>query len=332
MNITVLGDGGWGTAMAYHLCNNGFNIMLWGPFPENINYIKKHRTNPKFLKGIKLPEKIKYSSDLAEAAEFGEILVLALPSQYVRNLLTNFKPYYNAEKHRFVNLAKGIELNSLDRISQIINEIFEDANYTVLSGPSHAEEVAKAIPTAVVSASKNINEAEFIQKLFMSDKFRIYCSNDVTGVELGGSLKNVYAIAAGISDGLGLGDNSKAALMTRSIAEMSRIGTDLGGKYETFSGLSGIGDLIVTCCSKHSRNRFVGEELGKGHDIDSVTKQMGMVVAEGVKTTKSAFELITINKTEAPIITELYKILYENKNPAQSLVSLMNREAKSEVY
>ncbi|MCF7790665.1 MAG: NAD(P)-dependent glycerol-3-phosphate dehydrogenase [Victivallales bacterium] len=333
MNISILGDGGWGTAMACHLCKKGFNVILWGPFPDNISYLKKNKTNPKFLKGVDLPKKLKFSSKLDETIAFGEILIIALPSQYVRKLLTELKPYYNKDKHCFVNLAKGIENDSLKRISELIEEIIDrDAFYTVLSGPSHAEEVAKSEPTAVVAASSDIKQAEFIQKKFMSGKFRIYCSNDVTGVELGGSLKNVYAIAAGISDGLGLGDNSKAALITRSIAEMSRLGTSLNGKFETFSGLSGIGDLIVTCCSKHSRNRFVGEKIGEGYTLKQITEQMGLVIAEGIKTTKSAYNLSANHNAETPIIDELYKILYEDKNPGESLDSLMNREAKSEIY
>ena len=332
MNISILGDGGWGTAMACYLSQKNFNVKLWGPFEENINYINKHRTNPTFLKGITLPDNITCTANLSEALKSCNIIVLALPSQFIRNLLQDIKPYFKPTEHRIVNLAKGIENNTQMRISEIVKEVLGEASYTVLSGPSHAEEVANAVPSAVVAASKNIDEAIFIQNTFISDKFRIYCSDDVTGVELSGSLKNVYAIAAGISDGLNLGDNSKAALMTRSIAEMSRLGTSLGGQFETFSGLSGIGDLIVTCCSKHSRNRFVGEELGKGRNLDAITKAMNMVIAEGVKTTKSAYNLIQKNNVDAPIINELYQILYKSKNPRESLTSLMNREAKHETY
>ena len=332
MNISVLGDGGWGTAMATLLSNNKHNVNLWGPFPENISYLKKHRLNPNFLPGIQLPKNLSYSTSLADTLSFGEIIILALPSQFIRKLLLDMKPYFNASKHKIVNLAKGIENRSLMRISQIVEETLGCVNYTILSGPSHAEEVAKGIPTAIVAASKEIKNAEYIQNSFMTGTFRIYCSNDVTGVELGGSLKNVYAIAAGVSDGLKLGDNSKAALMTRSIAEMSRMGLSLGGKFETFSGLSGIGDLIVTCCSKHSRNRAVGEKLGQGEKLEEITKQMGMVIAEGVKTTKSAFELSKKNKMDTPIIDELYTVLYEEKPAAECITSLMNREAKNEIY
>ena len=332
MNISILGDGGWGTAMASLLSNNNHEVVLWGPFSENINYIKKHNLNPKFLPGIKLPKTLKYSNSLPETLAFGDIIILALPTQFIRKLLLDVKPYFNNSKHRIVNLAKGIENGSLMRISQIVNEILGDSNYTILSGPSHAEEVAKEIPTAVVAASEKLEQAEYIQNAFMAGNFRIYCSDDINGVELGGSLKNVYAIAAGVSDGLKLGDNSKAALITRSIAEMSRMGISLGGKFETFSGLSGIGDLIVTCCSKHSRNRFVGEKLGQGSDIDTITTQMGMVIAEGVKTTKSAYELSKKSNMETPIIDELYTVLYEGKAPAECIASLMNREAKSEIY
>jgi glycerol-3-phosphate dehydrogenase (NAD(P)+) len=332
MNISILGDGGWGTAMASLLGNNKHDVLLWGPFPQNIEYIKKHNTNPQFLPGVNLPETLIYSTNLREVLAFGEIIILALPSQFIRQLLIDIKPYFNHSKHKIVNLAKGIENNTLMRVSQIVKEILGESNYTVLSGPSHAEEVAKGIPTAIVAASSKIKDAEYIQNGFMANNFRIYCSNDITGVEFGGSLKNVYAIAAGVSDGLNLGDNSKAALITRSIAEMSRLGVNMGGKFETFSGLSGIGDLIVTCCSKHSRNRSVGEKLGQGNNIKEITRQMGMVIAEGVKTTKSAYELAKKNKVETPIIDELYTVLYKNKAPGECIVSLMNRDAKNEIY
>ncbi len=330
MKVTVLSDGGWGTALSLVLCENKHIVTLWGAFPEYIDSMKKSRENTKFLKGVKLPKSLILESNLKTAIKDSEIIILATPSQYMRITLFELKKYYK-KKQLLVNVAKGIENNSLFRMSELCDEILKEYSYCVLSGPSHAEEVVKKLPTAVVVASKNKTFAEKVQKAFMNKYFRVYTTDDVTSVELGGALKNVIAIAAGIIDGLELGDNPKAALITRGIAEMSRLGVKLGGHDKTFSGLSGLGDLIVTCASKHSRNRFVGEELGKGHNLDEIIKMLNMVVAEGVKTTQSAYLLANKIGIETPIVNEVYKILYKNKSAKRAVFDLMTRDPKSEV-
>lgn len=332
MRFAVLGDGAWGTAVAALLLNNGHDVTLWGPFPDYIETMKQTGKNIKFLPILALPSRLRLTSNINEAVGNAEVLIIALPSQYVRNLFNLLRPIINTNKHIILDLAKGIEIGTLKRVSEIVSEILGDVNYSVLSGPSHAEEVCKNIPTAVVIGTKNRETGTLLQNAFMNENFRVYLSDDPTGVELGGALKNVYAIAAGIADGMGIGDNPKAALITRSIAEMSRLGKALGGRYETFSGLSGIGDLIVTCISKHSRNRAVGEKLGKGLSLAQILKELGMVIAEGVTTTESAYKLVTKHGIEAPIVCELYETLYKSKKPKECLFDLMNREAKTEIY
>jgi glycerol-3-phosphate dehydrogenase (NAD(P)+) len=231
----------------------------------------------------------------------------------------------------YVNVAKGIETESCKRMSELVSEILGDVRYAILSGPSHAEEVARRVPTAVMTASRDGEAAKLVQEAFMNQYFRVYTSDDVVGAELGGALKNVLALAAGVLDGMGMGDNTKAALMTRGIAEMARLGEALGGRHETFSGLSGIGDLIVTCSSRHSRNRHVGEELGKGRKLDDIQREMGMVIAEGVKTADSAYQLARRAGVSTPIIDEVYTSLYAGKDPRQAVRDLMQRDPKSEL-
>ncbi len=332
MNIAVLGDGAWGSAAAQHLAINKHNVTLWGPFPEYIIEMKNTQSNPKFLPKIIFDNNISFTPSLEEAVKTADILVLALPSQYIRNLLINIKPFFNNSKHILVDLAKGIENKTLMRMSEIVFEVLGNSKYTVLSGPSHAEEVIFNVPTAVVAASKDQTAAKIVQDTFFSPSFRVYYSNDPTGVELGGALKNVFAIAAGVVDGIKLGDNSKAALITRSIAEMSRLGKALGGNPETFSGLSGIGDLIVTCFSKHSRNRLVGEKLGAGYSLERILKELKMSVAEGVKTTLSTYQLAKKINIQTPIIDELYNALYQGKKPEVCIKDLMTRAAAAEIY
>ena len=330
MKITVLSDGGWGTSIAFLLCGNGHDVTMWGPFPEYIAEMKETRENVRFLKGHRLPETLKLEESIEKAVADSEILVLASPSQYMRGCLEQLKPYYSPEKHLLVDLAKGIENGTLYRMSEVAEEVLGECRYVALSGPSHAEEVVKGVPTAVVAASENQEYAETVQNAFMNENFRVYTTDDLVGVELGGSLKNVFAIAAGVIDGMRLGDNPKAALMTRGIAELARLGEALGGRYQTFSGLSGIGDLIVTCTSGHSRNRHVGEELGRGEPIKKILDDMGLVVAEGVKTSKSAFELAKKVGVPTPIIDEIYYVLYEGKDPKAALNDLMTRKARTE--
>lgn len=327
--IGVLSDGAWGTAVALLLSQKGLDVSMWGPFPENIREIRKTGENKRFLPGIKIPPGIKFCEEISETVMDADLIVLASPSQYMRGTLEKIKPFFRKEQI-LVNLAKGIETSSLKRMSELCHEILGRNRYCVLSGPSHAEEVAKNIPTAVVIASKNHDDAQLVQEAFMTPRFRIYSSEDVVGVELGGSLKNVFAIAAGILDGMGFGDNPKAALITRGSVEISRIGVELGGSAGTFYGLSGVGDLIVTCYSRHSRNRHVGEELGRGKKLDEILANMGLAVAEGVATAESAFNLAKKNEIDAPIISEVYQVLYNNKKPDLAVHDLMTRKAKKE--
>lgn len=331
MRITVLSDGSWGTALACLLCGNGHAVTLWGAFPDYIEQMAARRENFRFLPGIELPENLVIEPDMARAVNGERILLLAAPTQYARGVMTRLKPHFCPQRHDLVNVAKGIENETLLRVSQICREALGECRYLTLSGPSHAEEVAREVPTAVVAASEHQDLSELTQQLFTNHFFRVYSSQDVVGVELGGALKNVMAIAAGIIDGMKLGDNSKAALITRGIAEMSRLGAALGGDPQTFAGLSGIGDMIVTCCSGHSRNRHVGEELGGGKKLETILADMGMVVAEGVKTTLSAFQLAQRTGVECPIIQEVYSILYENKDPSAALRELMTRPLKPEI-
>jgi len=330
MKIAVLSDGGWGTALSIHLCNAGHQVTQWGPFPDYLAEMHRTRHNPKFLPMAELPEQLAHQADIGLAVEDAGIVVLAAPTQYVRGVLEHFKPYFRPDRHVVVNVAKGIETDTLLRISQICETMLGRCRYVMLSGPSHAEEVCRQAPTAVVAAARDPELAALVQQNFISEYFRVYTTDDVVSVELGGALKNVMAIAAGVIDGMKLGDNSKAAMMTRGIAEMSRLGVALGGTSRTFSGLSGIGDLIVTCTSGHSRNRHVGEELGRGRPIKEILAEMGMVVAEGVKTTLSAWQLARDHHVETPIIDQIHSVLYENKDPRRALSELMNRKARSE--
>ncbi len=328
--ITILGDGGWGTALALTTLQNNTETTLWGPFEDNIEAIRTTHKN-RFLPGVDLPENLKATSSISEAVQNAEIVVLASPSQFMRGTLNMLREYFVPEQMVLVNVAKGIETDTLKCMHEICAEILGDnLKYVTLSGPSHAEEVARGIPTAVVSASENIGLAKLVQETFMTRNFRIYTSRDVISVELGGALKNVLAIAAGILDGMQLGDNPKAALMTRGIAEMARLGVALGGKRETFAGLSGIGDLIVTCMSRHSRNRHVGEELGRGKTLEQITAEMGMVVAEGVKTAISAHMLAQRKNCETPIINAVFNVLYNNLSAKDAAYGLMTREPRDE--
>lgn len=331
MRISVLGAGGWGTALSILLHNNGHDVTLWEYKRTYAKTLSKSRINKVYLPGFKLPKQINVTHSLEDAVENMHMIVLAVPSQFIRSVLQKLKKVDFTDTI-LVSVAKGIETDTLLTVSLVIKDVIKkisDKNIGVLSGPSHAEEVAKKIPTAVVTASKSFETAEQIQAAFMTSYFRVYSSTDVIGVELGGALKNVIAIGAGIIDGAKFGDNTKAAIMTRGIAEISRMGIELGARPETFSGLSGIGDVIVTCMSRHSRNRYVGEQIGKGKKLKDVLKSMNMV-AEGVVTAKSARELAIQAKVDAPIIEAVYKTLYENRDPQKMTFELMNRDMKSE--
>lgn len=331
MRISVLGAGGWGTTLSIVLHNNGHDVTLWEYKKAYAKNLSKTRFNKIYLPGIKIPKEIKVTHSLEDAADNMHMIVLAVPSQFVRSVIQKFKKV-DFRDTILVSVAKGIETDTLLTVSLIIKDVLKnirDENIGVLSGPSHAEEVAKKIPTAVVAASKSFETAEQIQAAFMTSYLRVYSSTDIIGVELGGALKNVIAIGAGIVDGAKFGDNTKAAIMTRGVAEISRLGIELGARPETFSGLSGIGDVIVTCMSRHSRNRYVGEEIGKGRKLKDILKTMNMV-AEGVVTAKSARELAIQAKVDTPIIEAVYRTLYENRDPQKMTYELMTRDIKTE--
>ncbi len=329
VNIGVIGGGSWGTALAILLLNNGHNVDIWIRDSLQIQHIKESNENKKYLPGIVIPSNLNLTNDISKVIYDKQVIVLAIPSHGVRQILNETKNIINKDQV-IVNVAKGIENNTLLRISQIVEEILPYNPYAVLSGPSHAEEVARNMPTTVVSASKDKKVAEYVQDIFMSSYFRVYTNPDVVGVELGGSLKNVIALGAGISDGLGYGDNTKAALMTRGIIEMARLGKKMGANSSTFSGLSGIGDLIVTCTSMHSRNRRAGILIGQGKSLGEAIDSVGMVV-EGIKTTKSAYELAKREQVVMPITEEIYQVLYEGKNVKNSVDNLMLRDKKPEM-
>ncbi|MBI5214843.1 MAG: NAD(P)H-dependent glycerol-3-phosphate dehydrogenase [Ignavibacteriae bacterium] len=331
MRISVLGAGSWGTALAILLHYNSHQVVLWGHRLEHTEELKQHRENVRLLPGAHLPNEITITSDLEFSLEHAELIVSAVPSQFLRSVIETVKGKDFRETF-FVNVAKGIENQSLKTMSQVLREVLPTArkeNIATLSGPSFAEEVAKRIPTAVVAASENLETARFVQQVFMTPNFRVYSSDDLRGVELGGSIKNIMAIAAGIADGAKFGDNTKAMIMTRGTVELTRLGVALGAKQKTFAGLSGIGDLIVTCMSKHSRNRHVGEEIGKGRKLDEVLAEMEMV-AEGVATTKSLHNLAKGLNVEMPIVNAVYEILFEGKEPVRATYELMTRDAKEE--
>jgi glycerol-3-phosphate dehydrogenase (NAD(P)+) len=332
MNISVLGAGGWGTTLAILLHSNNHNVTLWEYEEDYVLKILETRINEKYLPGIIIPSALNITHDLDLATKNKDIVVLAVPSQFLRSVIKNKIASQNLEHSILVSVAKGIENTSLMTMSQMLKDeipSLQTKQIAVLSGPSHAEEVARKIPTAVVAASKNKKTAELVQSAFMTPYFRVYTSSDLVGVEMGGAFKNVIAIGAGIIDGAKFGDNTKAAIMTRGIAEISRLGIRLGAKAETFAGLSGMGDLIVTCMSRHSRNRFVGEQIGSGKKLKEVLASMTMV-AEGVQTTKSVVQLAGNSGVETPIACEVYNILFEDKDPSKATYDLMTRDMKTE--
>ncbi|MBQ7394135.1 MAG: NAD(P)-dependent glycerol-3-phosphate dehydrogenase [Lentisphaeria bacterium] len=330
MKITVIGDGAWGTALALLLVSNGHEVNQWGPFPEYLQEMDEKRENIRFLPGIKLDPRLRLSANPADAAD-ANLWLIASPTQYMRKVLEQFKPYFRPEQHIILNVAKGIESESWMRIDEVVTSILGDCRFCTLSGPSHAEEVARGVPTAVTVASAAPGCAELVQQLMMNTHFRVYTSHDPIGVQLGGAIKNVMAIAAGVIDGMQLGDNPKAAMMTRAVAEMGRLGAALGGNSATFSGLAGIGDLIVTCCSQYSRNRHVGEELGKGKKLDQILQEMGMSVAEGVATSRGICALANQVAVEVPICRQIFAIIYEDLDPKIAVRNLMTRAARAEM-
>lgn len=323
--VAVLGSGGWGTALAITAFEAGCITSLLSVFENEIEILNKTRENP-LLKGIKIPSEIALSSDLTDIAD-SDILILAVPSIAIRSASKKIREHLNP-KTILVSVAKGLEKDSLKRLSEVMKEEIPNNPVVVLSGPSHAEEVAKGIPTSVTVACENEKIAEYIQRSLCCENFRIYTNTDMVGVEICGMVKNVIALAAGICDGLGLGDNTKAALMTRGMSEVIRLGTAMGGKKETFSGLAGIGDLIVTCTSMHSRNRRAGILIGQGVPVEEALSKIGTV--EGYHASKNAWELARRENIEMPIIEECYRILYNGSGALDAIQKLMNRPYKNE--
>lgn len=328
MKIAVIGSGSWGTAMALLLAKKGYDIFLWSWQQAETDRLNLDRENKEFLPGPKFPDNITCTHQMAECTEGAELIITAVPSPATRTTAKELSKYV-CQGQKLLNISKGLESGTLLRLSQVYKEEIPQANVSVMSGPSHAEEVSHGLPTTNVVASETSETAVEIQKIIMSDLFRIYTCDDIAGVELGGALKNVIALCAGISDGIGYGDNTKAALMTRGLVEIKRLGIAMGAKAETFSGLSGIGDLIVTCTSMHSRNRRAGILLGEGNTLEETLNKVHMVV-EGVNTAKAAFDLSRKYGIEMPIVEQACEILYKNKQPRDAVHSLMTRDGKAE--
>lgn len=323
--VTVLGSGGWGTALAVSALKSSHTVLLWSPFEQEVSELNKTRENVKLLPGIKIPDDITITSDI-NCASGSLITVIACPSVAVRSVA---KQLSAVENHGIVvNVAKGFEKDTLKRLSEVIAEELPNDKITVLSGPSHAEEVARMIPTSLVAASKSFTAASIVQDVLASENLRIYTSNDIIGVELGGALKNVIAVCAGICDGLGLGDNTKAALITRGLSEMANLGVCMGADERTFMGLTGIGDLVVTCTSRHSRNNRFGNKVGSGMPIEQALKEVGTV--EGFYATLMAYQLGQKYGVELPIINSCYKVLYENYRADTAVKELMMRPKRTE--
>lgn len=326
-HISVLGAGSWGTALAAHLVKNNQDVVLWSHRASQVKEMRKSRENPK-LPGSKLPEALKYTADLEEACRDKDLLVFAVPSTATRETaekINNLVP----DGQRIVLVSKGIEENTLFTQEDIVKDVLPGSDVAVLSGPSHAEEVIAEMPTVVVSGARNKDTAVFVQSVFMNSSFRVYISSDVLGIELGGSLKNVIALAAGMSDGLGFGDNAKAALITRGVHEMTSLAVKMGGKVDTLNGLTGIGDLIVTCESRHSRNRKCGMLIGQGMSTNDAVKEVQMVV-EGIYSAKAALGLGKKYEVDLPIVEAVNQVLFEDYPVKDAVIDLMTRERKSE--
>lgn len=327
--IGMIGAGSWGIALTWLLTNNGHQVTVWSALEDEIKMLCEKREHTSKLPGVILPESVSFTTELEKAAAGMELLVLAVPSPFVRSTAHRLKDIAE-EGQIIVNVAKGIEEKTLMTLSEVIEEEIPQAQVAVLSGPSHAEEVGKGVPTTIVAGAKTKKAAEKIQNIFMSPVFRVYTSPDVLGIELGAALKNVVALAAGIADGLGYGDNTKAALITRGITEISRLGTAMGGRRETFFGLSGIGDLIVTCASMHSRNRRAGILIGQGHTMEEAMEEVKMVV-EGVYSAKAAVGLAEKYQVSLPIIEQVNQVLFYGKPAADAVGELMLRDKKIEI-
>lgn len=327
--ITVVGAGSFGTALAIQLLENGHEVTVWTRRPDQMAEMLVKGENSYYLPDLKLPKGLLFSNNLQSAVTDVDAIVFAVPAQIFRSVFTDARENISS-RTIIINVAKGIEKGTLLRMSQIAEELYPGVKYAALSGPSHAEEVARFLPTTVAVASKDPEVAKQAQEMFFSEKFRVYSNDDIVGVELGGALKNIIALAAGISDGVGFGDNAKAALMTRGMAEISRLGIVMGARYATFSGLTGMGDLIVTCTSMHSRNRRCGILLGRGMKLESAIREVGMVV-EGVSTAEAAYELAQKYRVEMPITENLHKVIKGELSAEDAVEILMGRQKKDEM-
>ncbi|MGP4071952.1 NAD(P)H-dependent glycerol-3-phosphate dehydrogenase [Piscibacillus sp. B03] len=330
--IAVIGAGSWGTALALVLAHNGHDVRVWSHRQEQVDEINTHHVNSKYLPDVELPSNLVADADMKDAVDGAKAILLVVPTKAIREVCRQLRPF-STNDQTIIHASKGIEPETHKRISEmIVDELGDNVQdrLVVLSGPSHAEEVALKQPTTVTVSSYNMNSAEIAQDLFMNENFRVYTNDDVVGVEIGGALKNIIALGAGISDGLGYGDNAKAALITRGLAEIARLGSKLDANPLTFAGLTGVGDLIVTCTSQHSRNWRAGNMLGKGYVLQDVLDQMGMVV-EGVRTTKAAYQLAQKLEIPMPITEGLYELLFDEKDPKQVVDNLMNRSKTKEL-
>jgi glycerol-3-phosphate dehydrogenase (NAD(P)+) len=326
--IAVIGDGGWGTTLSVLLAKKGLSVNLWGAFPGNVDIMKSKRENVKFLPGIDLPNNIAITDDIKLAIADVDVAVLAIPSKFLRKTIVNLKNS-GLQSKILISVVKGIECESFKRPSEIIQDELGDVEIGVLSGPTIACEIARGLPASCVLSSRSRGLAKTVQEIFMTDRFRVYTSEDTLGVELAGALKNIMAIASGISDGLGFGANAKAALFTRGLVEMKRLGVYMGADPETFNGLSGMGDLVATCTSCFSRNRGLGEAIAKGRKLAEILKTMEMV-AEGVETARSVYALSGKIGVDMPITEQVCKVLFDGKNPNTAVSDLMMRDSKPE--
>lgn len=328
--LTILGDGAWGTTLAILLSKNGHDVKVWSAFPEHLDILDKERENKKYLKGIKIPQNIVFEKDLKKAIEFGEYIVFSIPSKFFREVAHKIKKENLSLKGKvFINVAKGLEQKTLKRMTEILKEELGKIQTAVLSGPTIAIEVAKELPALVVAASSNQSVAKKIQDIFSNKYFRVYTSTDVVGVELGGPLKNIIAVVAGISDGLGFGSNAKAAVLSRGIVEIQRLGEKMGAKRKTFYGLAGLGDLSTTCISPESRNRTLGERIAKGEKLEQIVNSTASII-EGATTAEVVYQLSKKYKVEMPIVSSVYHVLYKNKPPKEALAEMMSRKRKPE--
>jgi glycerol-3-phosphate dehydrogenase (NAD(P)+) len=328
VNITIIGSGSWGTALSVLLSKNKHTVTLWSYLQEEADAIIRDGEHKEFLAGVPIPKEIAVTADPEQAMKNASVVVCAVPSAHMRNTLKRFAPLFN-ESHTIINVSKGFDDVKKVRLSQVIEEYAPNSPVAVLSGPTHAEEVGRDTPTAIVAAAKDMSVARYVQDIFMRKSFRVYTNKDIIGVELGGALKNIIALVAGISDGYGFGDNAKAAIMTRGVAEIARLGVAMGADQTTFSGLSGLGDLIVTCTSVHSRNRRAGILIGSGYTLEAALKEVRMVV-EGVSAVKIAHHLSKVHNVEMPIVEEAIALLYKGKDTRDVVDDLMGRDKTSE--